>query len=271
MKSSLAQHLQSWSLVTIFLCAWQPSVPADTVPVRFQNGTIHGFLQLRSEDGKVVASGDLVQVASGGTVTARLLLTFKDGSLDDETTVFSQRRSFRLITYHHIQKGPTFPHPIDLMIDARTGKVTIHSTGKDGKEEVKTSQMHLPPDLANGMVSGILANLQPGAQQTKVSILAATPEPRLVTLSIANRGEESFSLAGAPRKAIHYEIKIELGGVAGIVAPIIGKQPPNIQVWIIGGQAPSFLKEQGPLYPDGPILTMELASPTWPDSPHSGN
>jgi hypothetical protein len=70
---------------------------------------------------------------------------------------------------------------------------------------------------------------------------------------------------------MHYEIKIEIGGVAGIVAPMIGKQPPNIQVWIIGGTAPSFLKEQGPLYPDGPVLTMELVSPTWPDANHSGN
>jgi hypothetical protein len=157
------------------------------------------------------------------------------------------------------------------MIDTRTGKVTVHSIGKDGKDEVKTSQMKLPPDLANGIVSNILANLHPGAQETKVSILAATPDLRLVTLSIASRGEEPFSLAGAPRKAIHYEIKIELGGVAGIVAPMIGKQPPNIQVWIIGAPAPSFLREQGSLYPDGPVLTMQLASPTWPDSSHAGN
>lgn len=264
MKTSLAQSFRSSLLITLLLFASRFAAPAP-VPVRFVAGTIHGFLELRSEDGKVLASGDLVQVASGGTVTARLLFTFKDGSIDDETTVYSQRHTLRLITDHHIQKGPFFPHPIDLMVDARTGKVTVRSTGKDGKEEVKTSQMQLPPDLANGLVSNIIQNLPSGAQETKVSILAATPEPRLVTLSIAPRGEDSFSLAGAPRKATHFEIKIELGGVAGIVAPMIGKQPPNIQVWIIGAPAPSFLREQGPLYPDGPAFTMQLASPTWPN------
>lgn len=276
MKTSLTQILRSTLLITLLFCAAQLAAPAPApapapIPVRFQNGTIHGFLELRSDDGKVIASGDLVQVASGGTVTGRLLFTFKDGSIDDETTVFSQRRTFRVITYHHIQKGPFFPHPIDLMIDARSGKVTVHSTGKDGKDEVKTSQMQLPPDLANGIVSNIIQNLQPGAAETKIPLLAATPEPRLVTLSIASRGEEPFSLAGATRKSTHYEIKIELGGVAGIVAPMIGHQPPNIQVWVIGAPAPSFLREQGPLYADGPVLTMQLASPTWPDSSHTGN
>ncbi len=276
MKTSLTQILRSTLLITLLFCAAQLAAPAPApapapIPVRFQNGTIHGFLELRSDDGKVIASGDLVQVASGGTVTGRLLFTFKDGSIDDETTVFSQRRTFRLITDHHIQKGPFFPHPIDLMIDARSGKVTVHSTGKDGKDEVKTSQMQLPPDLANGIVSNIIQNLQPGAAETKIPLLAATPEPRLVTLSIASRGEEPFSLAGATRKSTHYEIKIELGGVAGIVAPMIGHQPPNIQVWVIGAPAPSFLREQGPLYADGPVLTMQLASPTWPDSSHTGN
>ena len=33
---------------------------------------------------------------------------------------------------------------------------------------------------------------------------------------------------------------MELGGIAGIVAPIIGKQPPDLHVWILGGDAPAF-------------------------------
>ena len=270
MKTSLAQCLPSWSLIILLFCAWQPAAQADPIPVRHIKGTIHGFLELRSEDGHVVASGDLVQIARGSQVTSRMLFTFKDGSIDDETTVYSQRRNFQLITYHHLQKGPSFPHPTDLLINARSGQVTVTSTGKDGKDEVKTDHLKLPPDLANGMVSSIIENISAGTSETKVPVLATTPSPRLVTLSIASRGEEPFTLAGAWRKAIHYEIKIELGGVAGIVAPMIGKQPPNIQLWVIGGQAPCFLKETGPLYQDGPVSTIELASPAWPDSPKSG-
>ena len=270
MKSYLANRLPLCSLIVLIICGWQLNAKADPVPVRYTRGTIHGLLELRSEDGHVVASGDLVQVVRGSQVTAQLTFHFKDGSIDDEITVFSQRGAFKLITDHHIQKGPSFPQPIDLFIDCRTGKVTIGSTGKDGKEQVKTTQLHLPPDLANGLVSAIIENLRPGAPETKIPMLAATPSPRLITLSIASRGEDAFSVAGAPRKANHFEIKIVLGGIAGVVAPMIGKQPPNIQLWTVGGQAPMFIREQGQLYQDSPMFTIELTGPTWPDAPASG-
>jgi hypothetical protein len=102
-------------------------------------------------------------------------------------------------------------------------------------------------------------------------MLVATPKPRVVKLAISSRGEETFSVAGSSCKAIHDEIKIELGGVAGIVAPVIGKQPPNIQVWTTDGEAPTIIREQGPIYPDGPIMTIELAKPVWEEMSSSGN
>src|ERR1035441_3003357 len=91
MKTHLALRFLSLSTITILLCAWQPGASAAPVPVRFTNGTLHGFLELRSAEGHVLAAGDLVQVAHGNQVTSRLLFTFKDGSIDDETTVFSQQ------------------------------------------------------------------------------------------------------------------------------------------------------------------------------------
>jgi len=59
--------------------------------------------------------------------------------------------------------------------------------------------------------------------------------------------------------------------VAGVVAPLIGKEPPNIQIWTVGGQAPVFIREQGPLYPDGPMMTIQLANPIWPETQKSGD
>lgn len=271
MNPILTQHLRACSTLTLLLCALLPLAHSAPVPVRFTRGTIHGLLDMRSEDGHVLASGDMVQTVHGTQVTAHLTFRFKDGSTDEETTVFSQRGNFQLISDHHIQKGPSFPQPIDLLIDCRTGKVTVRSTGKDGKEDIKTSQMHLPSDLANGLISVIAENLRPDAPPTRVPMLVATPTLRLVTMAISPQGEAPFSVAGAPGKAIHYEIKIELGGLAGIVAPMIGKQPPNIQLWVFSGLAPTFVREQGQIYADSPIYTIELASPTWPDSPGSGD
>lgn len=271
MKSFFARRLQSWSLITMLVFTWRPSAQAEPIPVRHLEGTAHGLLELRSDDGRVLASGDSVQVVHGDQITTRTLFNFKDGSVDDETTVFAQRRAFHLITDHHIQKGPSFPHPMDVLIDSRSGMVTVRSTGKDGKQEVITQRVAMPPDLANGMVPLAVENMLPNAPETAVSMLVATPKLRLVKLAISSLGEETFSVAGSPRKAIHYEIKIELGGVAGAVAPLIGKKPPNIQLWIVGGQAPTFIREQGPIYAEGPMMTIQLAGPVWPDSPKSGN
>ncbi len=270
MNGSLALRLRCWSLTAALVCALQPGVPEEPIPVRHVEGTMHGFLALRTREGRVLAVGDLVQVVRGDVVTSRLLFRFKDGSVDDETTVFSQRAHFQLITDHHIQKGPSFPQPMDLSIDVRSGQVTVRSTGKDGKEEVKNEHMDLPSDLVNGLILSIAKNIRPDAPETKASMLVATPKPRLIKLAISPAGEVPFSLVGSSRKAMHYQVKIELGGIAGMVAPLIGKQPPNIQIWIIGGEAPAFVREEGPLYEGGPIWTIQLTSPVWPDLPHSG-
>jgi hypothetical protein len=271
MNISLQFRLRILSVAAVFVCALPLCAQAEQITVRYPEGTLRGFLELRSPEGRVLAEGELVQTVAGDRVTAKLTFHFKDGSIDDETTVFSQRKTFRLITDRHIQKGPTFPQPIDLSIDTRSREVTVRTTGKDGKEEVKTDRPDLPPDLANGIVTMIIKNLRSGAQETVVSMLVATPKVRLVKLAISPRGEEPFSLVESQRKALHYEIKIELGGAAGIVAPIIGKQPPNVQIWIVGGPAPVFLREEGQTYQDGPIFTIQLASPVWPNSPHAGN
>jgi hypothetical protein len=271
MKRLFAPSLGTCFLIAMLFCALRPTAQAEPITVRHVQGTVHGFLEMRSPDGQVLASGDSIQVVRGGQVTTHTLFTFKDGSTDDETTVFTQSRSFHLITDRHIQKGPAFPHPMDVLIDTRINQVTVHSTGKDGKDEAKTEHIVLPTDLANGLVPFAVENLPSGAAVTRVSMLVLTPKPRLVKLAISPAGEEPFSVVGSPRKATHYEIKIELGGAAGVVAPLIGKAPPNIQMWLIGGQAPTFVKEQGPIYAEGPAMTIQLASPVWPDAPKPGN
>jgi hypothetical protein len=270
MNRSQARRFGSWLLTAMVIVVLQPDGITESIPVRYPEGTVHGFLVMRSEAGRVIASGDLLQSVRGNQVISRLIFHFKDGSIDDETTVFSQRGSFRLVSDHHIQRGPSFTHPIDLSIDPGNNKVTVRSTGKDGKEQVTTDHLDLPPDLVNGMVLLIIKNISPTASETKVSMLVATPRPRLVKLVITPDGKQPFSLAGSSRSALHFEIKIELGGIAGIVAPLIGKQPPDLQAWIVGGEVPTFVKEQGPFFVDGPIWTVELTSPIWPDAKGSG-
>ena len=265
MDKSLAQWLLYCSFTAVLCAALFPSAAlAQPIRVRHVEGTERGFLVLCTQDGRRIAVGDLVQVVRGNEVTSRLTFHFNDGSIDDETAVFSQRHHFQLITDHHVQKGPSFPHPIDMSIDAGKGQVTVRSTDKDGKEKITSDHMDLPPDLCNGMLLSVVKNIQPDTPQTKEPMVVATSKPRLVTLAISPQGEEPFSIAGSPRKAMHYVIKIELGGIDGVVAPLIGKAPTDVHFWILGGKAPAFVKEEGALYQGGPIWSIELASPVWP-------
>ena len=196
-------------------------------------------------------------------MTTHLVFRFNDGSLRDETAVFSQRRNFRLLSYHLVQKGPAFQHPMEVAIDTSTGQVTVNYTDED-KEKVATDRLELPPDVANGMLFTLLKNIRSDGPPTTFSMVSATPKPRLVRLAVNPQGEEPFTIGGSKRKAMHYVLKVEIGGVAGVVAPIVRKQPPDIHVWILGGEAPAFVKSEGPLYLGGPIWRIELVSPVWP-------
>ena len=250
----------AWLLAAALLTS--SMLAAQQIPVRDLEGTVHGFLVLSTPQGKTLAAGDLTQVLHGDKVTMRLLWRFQDGSTDDETTIYSQNHAFRLLSDHHVQKGPSFPHPMDVMIDASSGQVTVQYTD-GGKQKQRKDHLDLPADLANGLLPILLKNIQPGAPETKVSYLAATPKPRLVKLAISSQGESKFSAASHGYTATQYVIKTEIGGVAGVVAPIIGKQPKDIQVWILGGAAPAFLKLEGQLYQGGPVWRIELTSPVW--------
>ena len=239
---------------------------AEPVTVRHSEGLVHGFLTLKTLDGEQLAEGDLIQTARGFRVTSRLTFRFKDGSLHDETAVYSQRGQFRLLSDHLVQKGPSFPQPIDMAINASTGQVTVRYADDKGEQKVESERLNLPPDLANGLILTLLKNVRADAAPKSFGYVAATPKPRLVKLALTPEGEESFSIAGGGRKATHYVLKVDIGGVAGLVAPLVGKQPPDSHVWILEGDAPAFVKSEQPLFNGGPLWRIELVSPVWPRS-----
>lgn len=237
--------------------------------MRYPEGTTHGFLVLRDLTGRALAAGDLTQIVCGNKVVARLQFHFKDGSLDDETTVFSQRGRLRLISDHHIQKGPAYPMPLDVSIGVSSGQVVTRYQDR-GKQVEVAEHMDLPADLANGMVLYILKNIKSDTKQLKVHYLASMPKPRVVELAIQEQDKERFDIANAAHDATHYVMKVDLGGITGMVAPLIGKAPADLNLWVSDGDAPAFIRMEGQLYNGGPIWTVEMAAPVWPKARRVG-
>jgi hypothetical protein len=200
-------------------------------------------------------------------VTSQLVFYFKDGSLHDETAVFSQNGRFRLLSYRLTQKGQSFPRPLDFTLDGKGGRASVRYVDGDGETKVEDERLEkVPPDLANGMVPTLLKNVRADAGQMTLSMLAATPKPLMVKLVVTPTGEEPFSTPGVARKAQHFVIKVDIGGLKGVLASLLGKDPPDTHVWILTGAVPAFMKSEGALYVGGPIWRIELTSPSWPQA-----
>jgi hypothetical protein len=251
------------AVVASLLLLMSGSPAAGPVAVRHAEGLVHGFLTLRTLDGRSLAGGDLIQTTRGDQVTTRLVFHFHDGSTHDETAVYSQRGSFRLISGRLVQQGPAFEQPLEMTIDRRKGQVVVTYRDDEGAEKIETEKMDLPVDLANGMIITLLKNVEKSGSPMEWSYVAATPKPRLVRLEVSSAGAEPFSIAGRARKATHYVLKVDIGGVQGLIAPLIGKQPPDSHVWVLEGEAPAFVKAELAMYAGGPLWRMELTSPVW--------
>jgi hypothetical protein len=264
LRTELQRSCARSRLMAILLgCAatLQPSALfADLIPVRHTEGLIHGFLVVRTLQGKAVADGQMTQDARGDHVTNHLIFRFKDGSIYDDKTIFSQRGTFRLLSDHLVRRGPSFKQSMDTSINTSTGEVKVRYTDAKGKEQVIAQRMKLPPDVANGLLFTLLKDISPRAPRTIVSLVATTPKPRLVKLAILPHGEEPFTIGRFRHKAMHFVVKVEIGGVTGFLARLMGKQPADTHVWVLGGEAPAFVKAEGPLCVGGPILRIQLAS-----------
>src|SRR5262245_49735591 len=89
-------------------------------------------LTLSTLDGKHLANGELSRSSEGDEITKRMVFHFDDGSLYDETTVFTQGEQLRMLRNHVVRKGPSFPEQLEAWIDRAAGTVKV-SYGAGGK------------------------------------------------------------------------------------------------------------------------------------------
>jgi hypothetical protein len=243
---------------------------ADPIPVQHVQGTMRGFLTIRSQSRAILGYAEVSQTTSADRVTMRTTLHFRDGSLDDETAIFTQHEVFRLVSDRHIQHGPFFKQSIDALVES-SGQVTIRTTGNDGTIKEETSHIDLPSDISNGFVGTCIENLPHGAG-TILGMVLPIGKGRLIKLNIVPYGTGSFTASvGANRTASLYRIRLELGGIVGVIAPMVGKQPFDTILWVLEGDAPVIVREETQLSEGGPIITLELAGTSFPHSSAAPN
>jgi len=259
-------------VVGLFLASGVAPTEGGPVAVRYREGVTHGFLTLRSTAGDLLAEGDLLQAVRAEGVESRLVFRFRDGSLYDETVVYSQSKVFTLLSYRLQQRGPSFPEEMEVSVerdrdrDREKGRYQVKSRRHGGEAETATGETELPPDAYNGMMITLLKNLPKGGAET-VHVLAFTPKPTLVQLELTPLGEEPVPLGERRVPATHYVLKPKLGLLRGAAAALLGKTPADYHCWIVPAELPAFAGIDGSLYTGGPIWRIETVSPRLPARP----
>lgn len=219
---------------------------------------MHRFMVARSGDGRKIATGEFSQVVQGDEVTMRMTYRFVDGSIDDETTTYVQRGTFRLIQDHHIQRGPFFSRPVDFTVNAAAGTASTSTTDRRGRVHLATKHINMPKDLANGMVGTLLLNVPNNTTPFRVGMLAPVGGDRLIQLLISSEGEKTVHLSGKTLPATVFRIHPELGGIVGLIARLIGLQPKDVMVWVLEGENPAVAVIVGQLSGYGPVVSSDL-------------
>jgi len=235
---------------------------AAPVPMRFPEGPAHGFVALSDPaTDEVLAHGELIQWLERKVVVSRLVFRFTDGSLYDETVRFAQRPAFRLLSYALTQKGPSFPG---------TSKVEFDHTGRyrailkpPGEEEKRAEgKTDVPEDVSNGLTSVLLKNLRQG-ESANTHLMTFLPEPLVLELELTPEGKDTYWVGSASSQATRFLVKPNVPGFKGVLASIVGKQPPEVRMWIAPEPAPVLVRFEGALFVDGPPWRIDLAAPRW--------
>jgi len=250
-------------LAVLVVITGSEAAPGLVTP-RFPEGATYGSLALLDSDGHAIAHGELQSVPRGDRVESRLVWRFKDGSVQDETTVYAQRPVLKLLSYKQIQRGLSFPADVEVSFARQPGRYDVRRRDRGKKDvEALSDAIELPPDLYNGMTLTVLKSLPAGATGTG-QMLAFTPKPRFVKMIMRPIATDPVLIGDIRRSATRYLIDLEIGGIAGIFAAIAGKQPPAMHYWLLAGTVPSFLKFEGPFFQNGPVWRIEPSSARWP-------
>jgi hypothetical protein len=236
-------------------------VASAAVPVRYTEGTVHGFLELTTADGTLLAHGDLLQIVREGGIASRMVFHLAKGSVFEESVTFSQHDVFTMQTYHLVQSGPAFADDLDATL-SRSGSYLVKTKShKDGQEHEYSGTLSMPGDVYNGMVSTIAKNISTH-ENTTVHFVAFMPEPRIIALELAPSGIQRVHLGQHEETAVNFTVKPQLGFLLRLGAKLTGKMPPDSHVWIITDEVPAFVRSEGPLY-SGPVWRIALTSPEW--------
>ena len=250
--------------VCVALGSFAAATRTDAAPVRmrFPEGPTHGFVSVAdAATGKKIAVGELTQWLEKRAIVSRLVIRFDDGSLHDETVRFKQRPAFRLLSYEQKQTGPAFPEESSVKFD-HSGRYEVRQRAPGEEEKTASGTFEVPDDVCNGLTSVLLKNLPRGASAS-AHMVTFRPEPLVLDVELTTEGTDKYWVGDVSSEATRWLVAPSVPGVKGLLATVVGKQPPEVRIWIAPEPSPVLVRFEGALFVDGPVWRIELSSPRW--------
>ena len=239
-----------WVFASLAALALAPAKP-EGVAVRWSEGSVHGFVDLRTQAGQLLSHGDVLQTPRDSDLKSELIFHFGDSSLFQETVTYTQHQTFRLESYHLIQRGKAFAQDIDATFSDDGRYVVTTTSHKDGKQQRYDGTMQLPVDVYNGMIPVIGKNVDRKVGRT-VHIVAFTPKPLVIPLA--------FVPDETQHGVTRFTLKPKLNFLQRVGAALKKATPPDSHLWIVTEDVPAFVRFEGPLY-SGPVWRIDLGVP----------
>jgi hypothetical protein len=76
-------------------------------------------------------------------------------------------------------------------------------------------------------------------------------------MALTPEGEEQGRVGKNAKPVTRYRVKLELGGLTSLLAPVMGKEPPDLHDWLVAGDVPAFMRFEGPMCQQGPGWRLE--------------
>jgi hypothetical protein len=86
-----------------------------------------------------------------------------------------------------------------------------------------------------------------------VHVIAFTPKPRMIKILLSPVADDPVLVGDSPMQATRFAMRPQLG----LFASLLVTDLPDVKAWILGGEAPAFLRFEGPLYFMGPVWRIE--------------
>jgi hypothetical protein len=102
----------------------------------------------------------------------------------------------------------------------------------------------LPDDVMNGLTSDRVQERDAGRAAT-VHFVAFQPKPLVLEMQIGAEGVRPVRARPQHRSASRFRIRPHVPGVLGALATVVGKQPPDLFMWIARGRAPLLVPLRG--------------------------